>query len=139
MLSEPLVVDFVGLEYMNDDPSEVDVLYMKIDDVSGRFQLFVDRLVDRFVAKGLMRRQYDSVKLHVTLMNTLFRRDPGSASGTTQGRGRPVRESFDASGLLSRFRDFQFAQKVTVSSVHLSQRYSTGQDGYYTCVASMSL
>lgn len=123
---------------MNDDPAEVDVLYMKLRDVDGRFQRFADGLVDRFVASGLMRRQYDAVKLHVTLMNTLFRRDPGSASGTAQSRGRPARESFDASGLLSRLGDFEFARGVRIGSVHLSQRYSTGSDGYYSCAATMT-
>ena len=29
-----------GLEYMNDDPSEVDVLYGKVQEHSGRLQVF---------------------------------------------------------------------------------------------------
>ena len=33
---EKLVVQFSGLEYMNDDPSEVDVLYAKLHDPSDR-------------------------------------------------------------------------------------------------------
>jgi hypothetical protein len=28
---EPLCIRFIGLEYMNDDPSAVDVLYAKIE------------------------------------------------------------------------------------------------------------
>jgi hypothetical protein len=33
---EPLHVQLHGLEYMNDDPSEVDVLYAKVKDTSDR-------------------------------------------------------------------------------------------------------
>ena len=31
--------------------------------------------MDRFVEAGLMQRQYDRVKLHLTVINTLFRKD----------------------------------------------------------------
>lgn len=128
------------MEYMNDDPAEVDVLYMKVNDRGGRLQAFVDALVDRFVASGLIQRQYDSVKLHVTLMNTLFRRDPTRAEGGEgTKRGRAPRESFDASGLLKRFGDFDFAREVPIHEVHLSQRFSSGQDGYYSCAALLKL
>ncbi len=65
-----------GLEIMNDDPSEVDVVYAKVssspDDV---LQRLAEGLVDRFVASGLMSRQYDRVKVHLTLLNSLFRTD----------------------------------------------------------------
>ncbi len=55
---------------------EVDVVYAKVssspDDV---LQRLADGLVDRFVASGLMSRQYDRVKVHLTLLNSLFRTD----------------------------------------------------------------
>ena len=35
-----LDVTIEGLEYMNDDPSEVDVLYGKVQEHSGRLQVF---------------------------------------------------------------------------------------------------
>ena len=34
-----------------------------------------DRLVEHFVSAGLMVREWDRVKLHGTVMNTLFRKD----------------------------------------------------------------
>ena len=34
-----------GLEYMNDDPSEVDVLYGKVQEQSGRLQVFLITLL----------------------------------------------------------------------------------------------
>ena len=35
-----LEVTIEGLEYMNDDPGEVDVLYAKVQEQSGRLQVF---------------------------------------------------------------------------------------------------
>lgn len=45
-----------------------------------RLQVMADRLVEHFVSAGLMVREWDKVKLHGTVMNTLFRKD-------TTGRG----------------------------------------------------
>nr|CAD7463272.1 unnamed protein product [Timema tahoe] len=44
----------VGLEYMNDDPAEVDVLYGKVNvqDHSSLLQQLADNLVDFFTSKG---------------------------------------------------------------------------------------
>lgn len=57
---------------MNDDPDRVDVLYGQIIDGSGRLQRLSDALVSSLEAEGLLDRQYDHVKLHATLMNSLF-------------------------------------------------------------------
>ena len=64
-----------------------------------RLQQLADHIVDRFCATGLMNREYDRVKLHVTVMNTLMRKDPvGAGVVTSGGNKRPIREreSFDA-------------------------------------------
>ena len=49
-----------------------------------------------------MARQYDRVKLHVTLMNTLMRKDPSGASlpAKSDRRQHRDRESFNAVGVL---------------------------------------
>lgn len=39
-----------GIEYMNDDPSEIDILYGKVE--SEPLQLIADQIVDYFIAKG---------------------------------------------------------------------------------------
>lgn len=44
-----------------------------------RLQAIADKLVERFVASGLMLKEWDRVKLHATVMNTLFRKDPSGA------------------------------------------------------------
>ncbi|XP_073723369.1 activating signal cointegrator 1 complex subunit 1 isoform X2 [Misgurnus anguillicaudatus] len=73
-----LPVEVRGVEYMNDDPSMVDVLYAKVSaqDGSQKLQQIADRLVECFVSAGLMEREWDKVKIHGTVMNTLFRKDP---------------------------------------------------------------
>lgn len=44
------------------------------DEDSGVIQELCDRLAERFSECGVtVGKQYDKVKLHVTLMNTLFR------------------------------------------------------------------
>ena len=40
-----------------------------------RLQVIAERLVEHFVSAGLMVREWDRVKLHGTVINTLFRRD----------------------------------------------------------------
>ena len=49
------------------------------------------------------------------------------------------RESFDASGLLRRFKDFDFGE-VKPNAIQLSIRYSTRQeDGYYDSASVLPL
>jgi hypothetical protein len=45
-----------------------------------------------------VQKQYEQVKLHVTLMNTIFRSDETEAE-TSKGRRKP-RETFDATCIL---------------------------------------
>ncbi|KAK3713586.1 hypothetical protein RRG08_055228 [Elysia crispata] len=138
---EPLTVQIQGLEYMNDDPGAVDVLYAKVRDgeAADRLQTLVDCLVGKFSLSGLMQQEHERVKLHVTVMNTLFRKDPSDTESHQAVRGqRKARESFDARGVLKNFKDYDFGS-LTIPSIHLSQRFSTGQDQYYECVCSAVL
>ncbi|XP_046584119.1 LOW QUALITY PROTEIN: activating signal cointegrator 1 complex subunit 1-like [Haliotis rubra] len=141
---QKLLTRVQDLEYMNDDPNAVDVLYaaqIKMTDASHDvLQILCDRLVDKFSAAGLMPRQFERVKLHVTVMNTLFRKDPtGTAQAEVTESRRNVKErEFDAAGVLRKFGKYDFGPQE-VTAIHLSKRYSTGQDGYYDSVGSISL
>ncbi|KAJ3608190.1 hypothetical protein NHX12_025240 [Muraenolepis orangiensis] len=137
---KPLPMEVTGIEYMNDDPAMVDVLYAKValKDHSDRLQVMADRLVEHFVSAGLMVREWDKVKLHGTLMNTLFRKD--STAEDSGGPGRKNmrdRESFDARNILKTFGSYRFGE-FQLSSVQLSQRYSTDCTGYYSSAGSVS-
>lgn len=66
-------VEIRGVECMNDDPEQVDVLYGRCVDDTGRLQTISDMVVDQLEAEGLLDRQFSKVKLHATLMNSLFK------------------------------------------------------------------
>nr|XP_056705979.1 activating signal cointegrator 1 complex subunit 1 [Euleptes europaea] len=131
---KPLTVEVAGIEYMNDDPAMMDVLYAKVTmkDGSNKLQQMANRLMDWFVASGLMLKEWDRVKLHATVMNTLFRKDPSAdeQSSTTTGKFFKERESFDGRNIMKLFENFCFGD-VQLNSVYLSQRFSTDSSGYY--------
>ena len=112
---QQLEISVQGLEIMNDDPAEVDVIYAQILDKSGKLQELADFIVGEFAKTGLMPRQFDRVKLHMTVLNTLFRKDEEFSE---EEKGR---ETLDARQILEVFGDKSFAT-VTLKEVHLSQR-----------------
>lgn len=145
---QPLLVDMRGLEYMNDDPGKVDVLYAQVtpQDGSNKLQLIADSIMEQFVSEGVMQRDYDKVKLHITLINTIFRQEPDAESGretkkssdTHRGGGGKIRESFDARRILQKFEDHFFGE-YCIDNIHISQRGSYGSDGYYLPAGHISL
>ncbi|XP_034049573.1 activating signal cointegrator 1 complex subunit 1 [Thalassophryne amazonica] len=136
---KPLPVEVTGIEYMNDDPSMVDVLYAKVNmkDSSDKLQVIADRLVEHFVSAGMMVREWDGVKLHGTVMNTLFRKDSTVEDLGGPGRQTNEREAFDARNILKMFSTYHFGE-FELNGVQLSQRYSTDCTGYYTSAGIIS-
>ncbi|XP_021253804.1 activating signal cointegrator 1 complex subunit 1 isoform X5 [Numida meleagris] len=141
---KPLTVEVAGVEYMNDDPAMMDVLYAKVHmkDGSDKLQAIADQLVERFVASGLMLREWDRVKLHATVMNTLFRKDPSGAeerSNTVTGKSSfKERESFNGRNVLKLFENFSFGE-AQLDAVLLSQRYSSDASRYYGTAGQLAL
>lgn len=73
-----LKLEMKGIEYMNDDPAEVDVLYGKIESKpdANLLQYLTNIIVEYFTQHKLIKAsERQDVKLHVTLMNTLFREE----------------------------------------------------------------
>ncbi|GAB1605456.1 activating signal cointegrator 1 complex subunit 1-like isoform X2 [Argonauta hians] len=137
--SEPLTCHLTGLEYMNDDPGAVDVLYIKVTqpENSQRLDVLCNQLVEKFTMAGLMQKEYDRVKLHATIMNTLFRSDPSGVTRLSFNRGE-ARVSFDARQILKKFGNYDFGPYY-IGEIHLSRRYSSGKDGYYVPDAVIKL
>lgn len=141
----PVTVELKGVEYMNDDPAEVDVLYAKVitQDGSDRLQRLADGLVERFVSKGLMKKEYDRVKLHATVMNSKLRSD---SEGQTPAKKRRTdlpprftkKMSFDARKIIPMFEDFSFGE-YHLDTIHLSTRGVYDEAGRYECAASVPL
>lgn len=144
--SKVLKIRLKGLSYMNDDPKQIDVLYGLVQEegsVKGVIQKLGDSLVDHFYKAGFMDREYgrESIKLHVTLINSKYRSRSSSAKGeesqSFKSNERRTRETFDGSEILAKFSDYDFGV-TELQEIHLSQRHSMGRDGYYqpTCVIS---
>ncbi|XP_059585902.1 activating signal cointegrator 1 complex subunit 1 isoform X2 [Alligator mississippiensis] len=132
---KPLPVEMTGIEYMNDDPAMMDVLYAKVcmKDGSDKLQVIADTLMEHFVSSGLMIKEWDRVKLHATVMNTLFRKDPNCEERNYINIGKSPfkeRESFDGRNIMKLFENFYFGE-LQLNSVHLSERFSTDSSGYY--------
>ncbi|KAG8192518.1 hypothetical protein JTE90_015159 [Oedothorax gibbosus] len=128
-----LLVEIKGVEYMNDDPSEVDVLYGKIKetDKDNCLQIIADILADAFANSDFSRREKISteekphVKLHVTLMKS-----------KTSDNG--VRDFFDARKIMKDFANFKFGQ-MTVNEIHISVRFTGGTNSYYSSTFVLKL
>lgn len=132
-LNESFKVNLRGLEYMNDDPSAVDVLYGQVvNNNLDKIQLLADEIVKYFSKSGLADvNSRDKVKLHATVMNSRYRQ----TVATTQTQNR---ESFDARNILKLFKDFDFGS-CQVNEIHVSKRKAIGADGYYECVGKIKL
>lgn len=74
----------------------------------------------------------DSVKLHLTLINTTFEVFRKSSEGDEDDRRSKRRSNlhFDARPILEEFKDFDFGTQE-VSEIHLSIRHAKGPDGFY--------
>uniref|UniRef100_A0A7S0WY86 K Homology domain-containing protein n=1 Tax=Pyramimonas obovata TaxID=1411642 RepID=A0A7S0WY86_9CHLO len=126
----PLTVRLRGLEYMNDDPSDVDVLYLKVEADGGDDTIAKvgDLVVRAFADAGLLLPQDEKpVKLHATIMNTRLR------------RSSEARKGFDARKVLEVHGEGLDLGEQVLDSVHLSQRGVFDDNGYYHCVAKAKL
>ncbi|KAM6182876.1 activating signal cointegrator 1 complex subunit 1 isoform 2-T2 [Erethizon dorsatum] len=100
-----------------------------------KLQELVDRVLERFQASGLIVKEWNSVKLHATVMNTLFRKDPNAEGryNLYTADGKYIfkeRESFDGRNILKLFENFHFGS-LKVSSIHISQRFTVDSFGNY--------
>lgn len=75
-----------------------------------------------------MQRQYDRVKLHVTLINTAF------VNGFETGKDR----TFDGRAVLDKYANYEFGSQ-NISEIHLSMRYTTSTDGFYEATYRLKL
>lgn len=102
------VIEMKGIEYMNDDPHEVDVLYARVNLIDGNniLQQAADSIVQSLVSTGFLRKDdVQKVKLHVTLMNTLFREKQTQEISDendfgNKGRRNKKRTTFNAANIL---------------------------------------
>ncbi|RNA08454.1 Activating signal cointegrator 1 complex subunit 1 [Brachionus plicatilis] len=135
-----LKVQIKGLEYMNDDPAQVDVLYAKVTglDSVNALQSIADGIMKTFVESGYARKQFERVKLHATVMNSLRRVDMSVDNEFEDKKeSKSQRESFDCRNILKFFGDYDFGIYV-LEEIHLSLRFTSAPDGYYECISKIN-
>ncbi|CAK9294071.1 unnamed protein product [Gordionus sp. m RMFG-2023] len=135
-----LRVRLKGIDYMNDDPSDVHVLYAKVDPFSDldRVQSIADMIVDRLVRECIIEKRLENLKLHATVMISQHKEIDASTqnmpdeSHTRNFRSNkpPPRESFDARNILKDLAQYDFGE-TEIPCLHLSKRFAVDKDGYY--------
>lgn len=75
-----------------------------------------------------MQRQYDHVKLHVTLINTRFMNGAESKGDL----------KFDGRAVLEKYANYEFGTQ-RIKDIHLSMRYTTASDGFYEATYRLKL
>ncbi|CAG0921473.1 unnamed protein product [Notodromas monacha] len=126
-----------GLEIMNDDWSQVQVVYAKLEptlDSLGRdvIQEMADAIQNHFEGSGLApESRCAHVKLHFSVMNSkkLAKEMTTQQDSSWKPRLNDMK-LFDAKPIYENLLDFDFGE-VLISHIHLSILHTVGEDGYY--------
>ncbi|KAH7061489.1 AKAP7 2'5' RNA ligase-like domain-containing protein [Macrophomina phaseolina] len=141
VLSDPLVISLKSLVSMH-PPRKTSILYARPEDPTNRLHPFCDALRALFTKKGLMVEDTRPLKLHATVVNTIYAKAegrhgkahrngqtttvepfPGEAPGappdTSSGHGPNARAPIriDATDLLPRYADFLWADGIRVGKI----------------------
>ncbi|XP_020296338.1 activating signal cointegrator 1 complex subunit 1 isoform X2 [Pseudomyrmex gracilis] len=123
--SGPITIQLQGVACMNDDPTEVRVLYAQITP-NEKLQEIVDKVSNYFDDIGLKKKEHERVKLHATLMNIFFRDDYYAK----------FKKNFDASEILKMYKDASFGE-TKLEQIDISERHTAVKDNYYKSLVSI--
>ncbi|OXB63849.1 hypothetical protein ASZ78_004144 [Callipepla squamata] len=115
---KPLTVEVAGVEYMNDDPAMMDVLYAKVH-----------------MKDGSDKNRFRKGHVIVTFSPQPTEERSSAPSGKSSFRER---ESFNGRNILKLFESFSFGE-AQLDAVLLSQRYSSDASGYYGTAGRLAL
>lgn len=106
------------------------VLYTIPCDDSGRLRAFAEAVRAAFEAEGLVVRDGREMRLHATVVNTVY-----SRGGRSTGRQR---ETFDARNVVDRYRGVAFAEEFRLDRVAICRmgevrRAGGTSGGYLVC------
>ncbi|KAJ8935076.1 hypothetical protein NQ314_013021 [Rhamnusium bicolor] len=126
----PLKIHVAGIECMNDNYRNADILYANAKIINEteevNLQKIVNDISNYFYERGLVKRYQENVKLHMTLINTKYRKVLESPTRRRWNK----RESFDATNIMEKYRNIEFGE-CNLDSIHLSLISSKGEDGFY--------
>ncbi|XP_066153593.1 activating signal cointegrator 1 complex subunit 1-like [Euwallacea fornicatus] len=131
----PLRLDISTLDCMNSNVKKVDVLYANVkllnESQEYNLQRIVNEISAHFYHKGLVKNWKENVKVHMTVINTKYRKERKLPR-------RRRRQSFNATKILEKFKDYSFGQ-CDFDSLHLSDIMLKGKDGFYKPLAVVKL
>ena len=140
--SEPLTIDLKGLVSMH-VPEKTSIVYIEPCDSSERLYPFCLALQDIFNKEGILVPDDRKLKLHATLVNTIYAKGKKS-----QGHGSNAKApmKIDARALLDKYADFVWAKDVVLDRIAIfemgaKKRIENGEvvGEEYTEVASVPL
>lgn len=134
-----VVVDLRGLEAMG-ERRRTSVLYAVPVDATGRLKAFAEKVRGVFVEEGFVVDEGRELKLHATVVNTIYSKGRRGGGGGWRGRGRggggggggrgDQKETFDAEMVVGRYRDVAFAEGVRLDRVAVCRMSEVkGEDG----------
>lgn len=122
-----------GVEIMNDDHAEVNVLYGRVHcENENLLQTVSDGIVDYLAKAGVIEKQHERVKLHITLMNTKF------SQPSEYGADKKTHNTINATSILKMFENYYFGEEI-VNAIHLSQMGTVTNSGYYKSSFTINL
>lgn len=120
----PLRISLRGLETTN-TPRRASVLYTRPEDTTNRLQPFAESVRAVFLERGLLQEGGRPLKLHATVVNTVYARRGGRRGG---GKGKRP-HMFDAQKLLEANRDRIFVEDVEIEKIALCKMGAVERDG----------
>ncbi|XP_054781334.1 uncharacterized protein LOC129288662 isoform X2 [Prosopis cineraria] len=116
---------------MKGSQAKARVLYAPVEEVGseGRLLLACQIIIDAYVEAGLVLENdfNQKLKLHATVMNARHRK---------RMKRKGKFDSFDARGIFEQYGSEDWGE-YPIREVHLSQRFSFDENGYYHCCASI--
>lgn len=115
---KPLQIDLKSLTSMH-SPQSTSILYTAPTDPSSRLHPFCLSLQSLFRAHDLLVPDSRPLKLHATLVNTIYAKGRGRGSGHGPDANAPLK--FDARGLLERYEGCVWAEGVLLDRVAICE------------------
>jgi hypothetical protein len=117
----PLRISLQGLSTMG-SARKSSVLYISPIDATSRLQRFAEAVRQHFVDAGLVVKEDRDLKLHATVLNTVYARHRGR-----KGKGRPT--MLDFRGVVDLWKERVFVEDLVVDRVALCLMGAKERDG----------
>ncbi|CAG9863189.1 unnamed protein product [Phyllotreta striolata] len=125
----PIKIHVSGITKFDDEKiDKVNVVFAKAKFVNEtdevNLQKIANALLEHFYEKGFLKTYKDNVVLHMTLINTKYRKK------SSYRNSRRRYESLDATKIMEKFKDFEFGT-CEFKTLTISEMSSVGEDGFY--------